>query len=1363
MREMENNKAIGGLRNPYRAIRNNMKTWKVGASVRHALIGILKENLVELQALVQGKPFSGFREETAERAAKDLSALMGAPHLPPSPLRVELLDSLLKSSSDPEQDVQDWLKDGFPLGIEKELKVNAIFPVTEEDTKAVEMSRQFPLLTDWGEVDQAENYKSFQDAGEAALEELERVAAAGYATKCHSWKEVVHSAGEGASLTKLGCIQKHKPGGGVKTRLVVDCRRSGINGLMVIRQRVVLSRVSDVAGDWVSLVQEDPHTPLCFAVVDFKDAFYQCRLADAERKHVVVKAEGTTYFILEVVAFGLACGPLLWSRLAAALVRLAQAACWDTARVQCYVDDPVLVVKGQDALARAVNLAVPLLLWQALGCQLSWSKMQFGQSVQWIGFCMTLARGCMTARLAEDKLVKLQAALEELLAHKGVVPVQQLRAVAGLLGWLTSIVKIARPWVGMLWGSVAECEARAPRQARVRKNLVFMKQVHTALRTLSRMTQCGTLVATYHWQPRAMWQIQTDASVFGFGGILWYGRQPVAWWADVLQPCDLALLGATSGDPAWQSECELMAVAISVKLFGPKLASQAVHLTTDNTGVLHTALNLRASSPGMVLLAAELACGLRQFDIDLQQGDHVRSAANYLADALSRLCKGAAVPAQLAPVPRITTGSVYFISFVGQLRLKSPPQQLPVMPCGCARDRAQAAAQVLAFRPYPSPPVRGWGATLLSHLAAALVGAVALLWHFPASQQRRFAGAGGTDHATRKRLAKRREELVATRYESRQREVAAAQEDYAAGPVRLKKSDEFDPWSALAQRVCQLCSRKPVLGYCCKCRVELCGACINRMPTAPFKWICLDCACTSDESGDQAKLLVSCQNEEVARRDTILAQPGMETEEELAGAERILGDKGRHLEMAWWAEVKRKDWGLHLDRPVMPHAVMKGYADCKFPHQVEESLPSAGSGDLRPHDESDLATVAFVKSEPKEDDSPSGVEGSLRKKLKTGPGRAAEKELQGLKAPTTPAGTPAARRGRGDRLPRLCRNLEPFLLTPAVIGEVGAVLRAADFASGASYLNEAKQLHLRKGFEWDNAFDLAMQDAERALTRALGPVVKAEEIPPKLWRLWQETGRRGFAWKDMQPDAGPELWGMGSAFLLREIGLAHLLMGSVTLDMGSREATLLLSMSKTDPSGRGAKRTCSCTCSRPAEDEGELDCPFHSTVLVVAGRTRTLRRLGYSEEELKDFTVVGQVSCPTIMVSKDSMIAALRKDVEAMCAALQSTRHNIVPPKIDRVTGHSLRRSGAKDAVKRHGLPLAMVQWLGRWGSSAVQGYVEDALEEMPKNKVALTTWEGLARKTIEQAGKFEEVQNMIEAVKSEVKASKANTEAMVQ
>ena len=296
---------------------------------------------------------------------------------------------------------------------------------------------------------------------------------------------------------------------------------------------------------------------------------------------------------------------------------------------------------------------------------------------------------------------------------------------------------------------------------------------------------------------------------------------------------------------------------------------------------------------------------------------------------------------------------------------------------------------------------------------------------------------------------------------------------------------------------------------------------------------------------------------------------------------------------------------------------------------------------------------------------------------------------------------------------------------------------------------------MRKGFQWEPALDLAMQDAERALTRALGPAVKAEEIPPKVWRLWQEKRYGGLTRKQMQPQAGPELWSLGSAFLLRETELAHLLMGSVTLDLENREVTLLLSMSKTDPGGKGAKRTRSCVCSWPAAETGEADCPHHAAVTVMAARTQSLRDIGYNEEELKEFTVVGQVGCPTLMVSKEAMIAALKKDVEQMCKAVDLAKHGLPTPNLERVTGHSLRRSGAKDAVKRLGLPLAMVQWLGRWGSSAVQGYVEDALEEMPENKVAL--------KTLEQATTLDEMQKMVDAVKSELKTNDLNARTMIQ
>ena len=50
---------------------------------------------------------------------------------------------------------------------------------------------------------------------------------------------------------------------------------------------------------------------------------------------------------------------------------------------------------------------------------------------------------------------------------------------------------------------------------------------------------------------------------------------------------------------------------------------------------------------------------------------------------------------------------------------------------------------------------------------------------------------------------------------------------------------------------------------------------------------------------------------------------------------------------------------------------------------------------------------------------------------------------------------------------------------------------------------------------------------------------------------------------------------------------------------------------------------------------------------------------------------------------------------------------------IERVSGHSLRRSGCKYLAKK-GVPLELIQYMARHSSQAVHGYVEDALEECP-------------------------------------------------
>lgn len=54
----------------------------------------------------------------------------------------------------------------------------------------------------------------------------------------------------------------------------------------------------------------------------------------------------------------------------------------------------------------------------------------------------------------------------------------------------------------------------------------------------------------------------------------------------------------------------------------------------------------------------------------------------------------------------------------------------------------------------------------------------------------------------------------------------------------------------------------------------------------------------------------------------------------------------------------------------------------------------------------------------------------------------------------------------------------------------------------------------------------------------------------------------------------------------------------------------------------------------------------------------------------------------------------------------------------------------------------------GGWGSEAVKGYVEEALEEMPDMEVQLTTWQGLTEKALKMNAKQQKLEQMVEELK---------------
>ena len=141
-------------------------------------------------------------------------------------------------------------------------------------------------------------------------------------------------AGQEPFPAKLAVIVKQLPDNIKKVRLIVDMLRNGTNGLIKIPERVVLPRVSDAAESILDLWEPvpDPNVDLSdptmrsveLCVLDLKDAFYTLFTHSPEWKYVVA-AGLLAWFSFKCVAFGLACGPLLWGRLAALAAILAQA------------------------------------------------------------------------------------------------------------------------------------------------------------------------------------------------------------------------------------------------------------------------------------------------------------------------------------------------------------------------------------------------------------------------------------------------------------------------------------------------------------------------------------------------------------------------------------------------------------------------------------------------------------------------------------------------------------------------------------------------------------------------------------------------------------------------------------------------------------------------------------------------------------------------------------------------------------------------------------------------------------------------------------------------------------------------------
>ena len=272
-------------------------------------------------------------------------------------------------------------------------------------------------------------------------------------------------------------------------------------------------------------------------------------------------------------------------------------------------------------------------------------------------------------------------------------------------------------------------------------------------------------------------------------------------------------------------------------------------------------------------------------------------------------------------------------------------------------------------------------------------------------------------------------------------------------------------------------------------------------------------------------------------------------------------------------------------------------------------------------------------------------------------------------------------------------GMTPYPPTREKVRTLGAALKAGGYTSAANYLSAYRVEAERQGFHLDGPFDRAMADYRRSCERGLGAPVKSRALPFERLRFLP-GGRK--PWTPKGPVCPRNALVLGSWFLTREVELACSRAVLVRVHTEGRASVEWhLPASKADTRAEGVARTHFCTCT--PSDRGRPDCP----ACVMHAHLATLRKMfaGHLIDGKfpKDFPLFPDARGRPC--SKEAMAAAFLHAADLLGVEHES------PDGSEAITGHTLRVTGAQ-GLARMGLDLWAIQLIGRWGSSAVQGYV---------------------------------------------------------
>ena len=376
----------------------------------------------------------------------------------------------------------------------------------------------------------------------------------------------------------------------------------------------------------------------------------------------------------------------------------------DELRLVCYVDDPFAAIRGTPERQRLIATMM-ILVWNALGFKLAFSKGQFGIKITWIGITITVEEKGIRAKVKQEIIEDILCDLERF-STENVITKKCLHSMLGKLSHVSGLLVVMRPFIEPMWkawGSPSPadkpgCIWRAQIQTELDWFTAFFTGKGTSMErffSVDAYNRVGTII-----------EIGTDASCWGLGGWLAVDGIITEYFSSPLGPLDVAKYGFAIGNNKGQQVWEALAILVAIDLWSKQWNRDRIVLKVrgDNVTALVLLIKMRpkvTKTPGethdavkaskLAIVARELA--LRLVDLSFPpDGEHTPASATSSRTCCHELMRRRRIKAWMAS---------YYRRRIHQWQRRRGWTLHPATPNGTRSSSPTARRGSGSFRPLP--------------------------------------------------------------------------------------------------------------------------------------------------------------------------------------------------------------------------------------------------------------------------------------------------------------------------------------------------------------------------------------------------------------------------------------------------------------------------------------------------------------------------------------------------------------------------------------------------------------------------------------------------------------------------------------